>query len=380
MLLSALFAGACGGGEQAATRNTPGASDTAGGGQSPLASGAAPTGNTDPTPASSGAAAIGGMSPATISSGGSTAGAPSAGAAVAGGGAEPSSGGAPDTGSAAGGTPASGGGAGTPPQTGGSGPSSTDPSSTGCGQSSWPEGDQTYTLDVDGTQREFIVALPDGYDPNTPYRLAFGFHGRTGTASQIAGGFGGGFYGLQSRIGDSTILVAPQGLGTAEDPADTGWPNTGGRDIAFVEAMLTWLDENYCVDSSRIFATGMSYGGIMSNTIACQLGSVFRGVAPIAGAIFGGGSSCLDEPLAVWMTHGTADMDVEISGAEAALELYLAHNHCDTNAEPVAVEPDPCVAYQGCDSGYPVHWCVHDGGHIIPDFSQQAIADFFEQF
>jgi polyhydroxybutyrate depolymerase len=242
----------------------------------------------------------------------------------------------------------------------------------------------SYTIDVDGVTREYIVSLPENYDGAHPYKLVFAWHGRTGTAEQIAGGaFGGGFYGLKSdaRGGDSTIFVAGQGLGTDEDPEDTGWPNTDGRDVAFVRATLDWLGQNYCIDQERIFSIGMSYGGIMSNTLGCEMGDVFRAIAPIASAFFGafgGDASECAGPVAVWLTHGTADDVLPLENGEEALELWLGQNGCDTTTVPV--EPSPCVQYDGCESGYPVHWCVHDGGHIVPDFSADGAWAFFSQF
>lgn len=246
----------------------------------------------------------------------------------------------------------------------------------GCGATSWPEAGP-QTLDVDGTMREFIVALPDGYDANAPQRLVFAFHGRTGTAEQIASGFGGGYYGLSSRM-QNTIFVAPQGLGTDEDPSDTGWPNSGGQDIAFVEAMLAHLESSYCVDAARIFSVGFSYGGIMSNTIACQMGSRFRAVAPMAGALFSfGQNACIGEPVAAWFTHGSADTTITPDQGESARDALLATNGCEMTTTPV--EPSPCVEY-ACPAQYPVHWCLHDGAHTLPDFAGDAVAAFFERF
>jgi poly(3-hydroxybutyrate) depolymerase len=178
-----------------------------------------------------------------------------------------------------------------------------------------------------------------------------------------------------------TIFVAPQGLGTDEDPGDTGWPNSDGEDIAFVEAMLDYFEGNYCIDSARVFSTGFSYGGIMSNTIACQLGARFRAVAPMAGALFSfGQNSCIGEAVAAWFTHGSADMDVTLAQGESARDAILQTNGCDTTLEPVAVDPSPCLAYQGCAAGFPVHWCKHDGAHTLPDFAPDATAAFFSSF
>src|SRR5690606_21829191 len=56
--------------------------------------------------------------------------------------------------------------------------------SSGCsGAASPPDGPQT--MDVDGTQRSYIVVLPEGYDPETPYPLIFAFHGLGGSAELV---------------------------------------------------------------------------------------------------------------------------------------------------------------------------------------------------
>jgi poly(3-hydroxybutyrate) depolymerase len=213
--------------------------------------------------------------------------------------------------------------------------------------------------------------------------VVFAWHGRTGTATQIAGGGATrAYYGLRARMTD-TIFVAGQGLGTAADPADTGWPNTNGGDIAFVRAMIGWLNTNYCVDQSRIFSTGFSYGGIMSHTIGCQMSDVFRAIAPIAGAIFGR-PTCTTHQVAAWMTHGTMDTSasggVDYSAGMTARDRVVTLNHCTTTTVTVPPTTSMCVSYQGCDAGFPVHWCPHTGAHVIPPFAAEGIANFFLQF
>ena len=248
--------------------------------------------------------------------------------------------------------------------------------SSGCGASEWPMSGE-HMIDVDGTPRLYIVKIPDAYDANMPYRLIFAWHGLGGTAQQIASGFRGGYYGLETRAAGSAIFVAGQGLETMSGGA--GWPNTGGRDIAFVRAMLDWLRASYCIDEERIFSTGMSYGGIMSNTVGCQLGDVFRAIAPIAGSgprSFGG-AMCVGQ-VAAWIAHGNMDTVVSFESGVASRDYWIGSNHCGMETMPVT--PDGCVAYQGCDEGHPVHWCEHDGAHTVPTFASDGIWAFFSQF
>jgi predicted esterase len=314
---------------------------------------------------SGGTAALGGK---TGSGGGQT------------GGTHPGSGGVRSSGgtTAAGGSAKGGTTSSTSTATGTGGFSATTP---GCGKSSWPlTNDQTggtpYTLTIDGTAREFYVNVPTTYQPSQPIRVVFAWHWLTATArSVIGGGFGGGaYYGLKSRI-PNAIYIAAEGLG---DNGQTGWANTNGRDIAFLRAMLDWLDANYCIDKSRIFSVGFSYGGIMSDTIACQLGNTFRAVAPIAGSMFGGARGCINQPVAAHVIHGSADATLNISGGIAARDYFITTNHCTTTSQPL--EPSPCVEYSGCDAGYPVVWCEHTGGHTVPSFASAAIATFFQRF
>jgi poly(3-hydroxybutyrate) depolymerase len=248
----------------------------------------------------------------------------------------------------------------------------TDAPSSGCGKATWPASGN-FNIDIGGTMRAYIVKIPANYDTNKPHRLVFAWHGLGGTAQQIAQF---GYYQLESLSAGSAIFVSGQGLETG---SGAGWPNTGGQDVNFVRSLVDWMKTNYCVDQARIFSVGMSYGGIMSNTLGCQMGGIFRAIAPMAGSgpFQFGASACVGQ-VAAWLTHGTADTVVGYDAGVGSKETWRTRNHCQGTS--AATTPSPCVAYDGCDPGYPVHWCSWDGGHTIPSFSAGAIWNFFAQF
>lgn len=272
--------------------------------------------------------------------------------------------------------------------------------SSGCGTTTLPTACNNTTtgpctIDVAGLSRQYFVVLPSNYDPTAPTAVVFAWHYRGGTAagllpsSSTFGGFGvSGFYGVQKGY-PNAIYVAPQGLDSGSDAGnDYGWPNTGGEDIAFAKAMVAWVEAHFCVDTSRIFSTGMSYGGVMSETIACQMPDVFRAIGSIAGSLFGS-RGCVSHPIAAWITHGDADTTVPIAGDQTARDLILKDNGCDTSStkEVDLVDSNtkataPCVVYDQCTAGsYPVVWCVVPGeGHAIPSFAATEIASFFTKF
>lgn len=248
----------------------------------------------------------------------------------------------------------------------------TPSTSAGCGKTPTLTSGSA-TIDVDGAAREYILNLPSDYDPSKPYKLIFGLHWRGGQASDVATGGTvglGNYYGLEDLADGSAIFVAPNGL-------DNGWANTGGRDIAFMKAILAAFQADLCIDLDRIFSVGFSYGGMMSFAIACEMGDVFRAIAPLSGALYSGCGNGT-APIAMWGSHGTADDVVPIDDGRAGLQEVLDRNHCGTETTPTS--PDNCVTYSGCDEGYPVTWCEFDGGHGPQRWQTQPLWEFFSQF
>src|SRR5690606_2110453 len=97
----------------------------------------------------------------------------------------------------------------------------------------------SHTIQVDGQNRSFMMRIPENYDSSHPYRLVFAFHWNGGSMNDVDGGGSSGYtwsyYGLREQADNSTIFVAPQGL-------NNGWANSGGRDLAFVDAMIDKIE------------------------------------------------------------------------------------------------------------------------------------------
>lgn len=226
-------------------------------------------------------------------------------------------------------------------------------------------------LEVGGLARTFIVDLPADYSSGNAYPLVFGFHGRDFSAED----FRSPSYGnLLSAAGGEAIVVHPDAT------ADAGaWELESDLDVEFFDAMLGALTQGLCVDESRVFATGHSSGGYFTNVLGCRRGDVLRAIAPIAGGgPFGaaGGEPSCERPVSAWIAHSEDDETVSFSNGEGSLDYWLGADDCDAEAEPV--DPDPCVAYQGCADGLAVHWCSYAGGHDWPAFAAGAIWEFFE--
>ena len=231
-------------------------------------------------------------------------------------------------------------------------------------------------MQVNGTARSYYLQLPASYDASKAYPVVFQFHPLGGTAEMALT-----MYDIQAGL-PNAIYITPQGLIGASplsDAGSPGWANTNDEDIEFTKAMLSQAQTTYCVDNARIFSVGFSYGGMMSFAIGLELGNVFRAIAPMSGALYSDDTANNhSHPVAMWGSHGTQDTFVPTTDGEKARDQILAENHCGTQTTPV--DPSPCVAYQGCDDGYPVTWCEWDGSHAMPSFGSSAIAAFLKQF
>ena len=177
-------------------------------------------------------------------------------------------------GGSAGAMSASGGAAGTGGASGGSaGQSGTGDAvpSPGCGQMR-TLGDGNHTMMSGGQNREYHIKAPSDYDNTRPYRLIFMFHWFYGSIDAVVNppdadhNTDDPYYGLEDLAGDSSIFVVPQGL---NDSGGAGWSNPNNRDVNFTDDMLEAVSNDLCIDTSRVFTMGFSFGGAISYKLAC---------------------------------------------------------------------------------------------------------------
>jgi len=58
------------------------------------------------------------------------------------------------------------------------------------------------------------------------------------------------------------------------------------NDIAFLSALIDSLDLTYNINLNRVYSTGMSNGGFMSHTLACELSNRITAIASVTGSVF----------------------------------------------------------------------------------------------
>lgn len=334
-------------GGQPSTAGTTGLAGGVAQAGTPASAGSSPTGGTAP---SGGAGTSGGAN----TSGGSS---PTAGAGA---------GGASAGGSGSGGTSA--GGAGGMSGSGGSaGGGAGAIKSAGCDKArKLMDGNQT--LSSGGQDRKWYVKAPKGYDQSHPYRVIFMYHWNYGSINAIVNppdadkNTDRPFYGIEDLSGDTTVFVVPEGL-------DNGWANTNGRDSTFTDAMLSAVTDGLCVDTSRIFTTGFSYGGAMSLKLACTKPDKFRAAIVYDTGTFLSGfnqSEC-KTPIAFFESHGLDDMTFNYDEGLKVLGIFTQLNGCTAQTPTKAADnAHACASFEGCSAGHPVRFCNFGKGENNP--------------
>lgn len=195
-----------------------------------------------------------------------------------------------------------------------------------------------------GLTRRFLVHIPKNLNPNKPVPLVIVLHGGGGTAHTVAAltGF--------SLLADSAkfVVVYPEGV-------NRHWND--GRDVQqfrahrekiddpdFISALIDTLTHRLKIDSARIYACGISNGGMMCHRLGIKLAHRLTAIATVAASLPQNLADSFNPsaPLPVLMINGTDDPVVPyeggpvgiyaqqgtVLGVEQTAELWAEFNRC----------------------------------------------------
>ncbi len=242
-----------------------------------------------------------------------------------------------------------------------------------------------------GLLRNYLVYVPKHFTQAEPAAMLLAFHGGGGDMNYMANDE---YYGLRSKAdSEGFVLVIPNGFSQLKSGMFATW-NAGNccanardkniDDVGFVRKIIGNVVEELNIDSGRIYATGMSNGGMMSYRLACEMTDTFAAIAAVAGT--DNTITCLPSaPIAILHIHAKNDDRVLYGGGAgekfrdeakvtnfvsvpATIDKWVTKNHCATKpVRMLTTDGAYCDSYSQCDGDVAVQLCVTDiGGHSWP--------------
>jgi polyhydroxybutyrate depolymerase len=252
-------------------------------------------------------------------------------------------------------------------------------------------GDHDYSIEFGGITRRYRVHVPKRYDAAKPAALLLSFHGGGGFMEYQANDENYGQISKSEQEG--FIVVFPNGVTRLKSGKLATW-NAGSccawardeniDDVGFTKQVIDNVQAQLTIDRNRVFATGISNGGMMAYRLACELAGTIKAVASVAGTI--GVTECHPrEPVAILHIHARNDDHVLFSGGAGPkaqdsskvpqfvsvpdnMARWVKTNQCHSTPRRVLEVPGAyCERYNGCQGGASVELCVTDvGGHSWP--------------
>lgn len=248
-------------------------------------------------------------------------------------------------------------------------------------------GDHTRTLTVGGLKRTYLVHVPKKYDPKTPTPVVLALHGAAMNGPMMVS-----FSGLTEKSDAAGfVVVYPSGTGAGPFLTWNACGFTGkmaegkADDVAFVGKLLDDLGTVVKVDDKRVYACGMSNGGMMCYRLAAELSDRIAAVAPVAGTV------AIDDskpkrPVPVLHFHGSKDGIVpfeaakgkavpfmKLKGVEESVQTWVKLNGCDEKPKTDTLSKDgdemkvTRTTYgNGKDGSEVVLVVIEGGGHTWP--------------
>jgi len=170
------------------------------------------------------------------------------------------------------------------------------------------------TFEYGGQTRQYYLDSPAELDSGAP--LVFVLHGYGGTAWSMRNYSGWGAVAESEGI----MVCYPQGSldmeGSPHWNANLGISST--NDLGFLKALAEHLQSMYFLSPECTYSCGMSNGGYMSYSLACNHPETFRAVGSVTGAMseYDFDNCNPEEVVPVIHLHGTADYVVSYNGGE----------------------------------------------------------------
>jgi polyhydroxybutyrate depolymerase len=245
-------------------------------------------------------------------------------------------------------------------------------------------GDHTRALPFGGLVRTYRVHVPSSYDGSVPVPLVVDIHGFGSNASQQEL-----ISGMRAESDAHGFLVVyPQGVNDAWN-AGICCGNTAIDDVGFMRALAAAISSEANIDSRRVYVTGLSNGGAMSQRLACDAADVFAAAVPMSFPIpLRPLSACQpSRAMPVLTVMGLTDVLVPYDGgpfgsAPATFAYWRDVDGCGSGPPDQVVEhgQSRCETYTKCAQGVQAGLCSIFSNSFVGTVIEGHVVYFNDDF
>ncbi len=228
------------------------------------------------------------------------------------------------------------------------------------------------TLVHDGAPRTYDVLRPGSTVGSAPRPLVVDLHGFTSNGDQQRG-----ISRWQTIAENEGFLVAwPDGLDESWNAGTCCGASVTNNvdDVGFIRAMVAAIQAEANIDPGRIYVSGLSNGGAMTQRLACEAADLFAAAAPMAFPVpyTNFASQCLpSESIPILSFMGLSDVLVPYAGAAPSFAGWRIKNSCGVGGTPIETSEtyggSSCVIDTSCtETGVEVGLCSIDGSAFAP--------------
>jgi polyhydroxybutyrate depolymerase len=239
--------------------------------------------------------------------------------------------------------------------------------------------------------RTYKLHIPPSYNGNTSFPLVIALHGGGHTADTMEF-----ITNFSSKADASNFLVVyPNGRKflTQTWNAGTCCGNSvtfNVDDLGFIVKMIDSLKANYNIDTTRIYLTGASNGGMMAYRLACERADLFAAVALVATTMVVTSPCIPSRPVPILHIHSMPDTHVPYYGGygtgyagvymppiDSVIGVWASNDTCTGTLDTIYhVGGAVGKKWMNCSSCSEVLiYTTTDGGHSWPGGNQTTNGD-----